>query len=403
MEKILSGLRVLDFTDALTGPYCTRYLTDCGCEVINLEKPGGKVAWSLPYVHNGYSADYMYNHCGKKSFAIDLKAEGARELVLKMAKSADIVVENFRPGVMASFGLDYKAFKEANPTIIMCSISAYGQNSPFAELMGVDIITQAHTGVVHMSSELGERPHFVAFPVSDILAGVTAFGAICAALYRRGQTGQGDYIDIAMFDCLLGALHNAVGAHILSKGKDEYRYMGSFSPDFSPCGVYKGRDGYLALFLRTDLGWERLAELMEKPELATDPRLNTTENRVKHNDEVTAIIEAWLQKFDKVSDVVALLQSWRMLAGPVLSMGQVIDTDPQCEARELLKEIEHPVLGPMRFVNTPIHFQNSAAGVEEPPPVVAGQHTEEVLRQVLNLDDAEITKLKTAGIVFGSS
>jgi crotonobetainyl-CoA:carnitine CoA-transferase CaiB-like acyl-CoA transferase len=400
MDRILSGVRVLDFTDAMAGPYCTTQLANCGCEVINLERPGGKVIRSVPPFHEGYSIDFMYNHCGKKSIAIDLKAVGARDLVLKMAGVSDVVVENFRPGVMASFGLDYAAFQEANPSIIMCSISAWGQTGPYAELMGVDAITQAQSGVVHMSSEPGERPHFVGFPVTDILAGVTAFGAICAALYRRTRTGQGEYIDIAMYECLIAALYNSVGTHILSEGERDYRYMGSFSPDFSPCGAYKGRDGYLAIFGRTDVAWERITELMGRPELAQDPRFNTMAKRVKRNEEVTDLIERWLQEFEKVSDAALLLQSVRVMAGPVLSIGQVIDNDPHWKAREMLKEIEHPALGPVKFLNTPLRFRNSRANVEGPPPVVVGEHTNYILRDVLKLTDEKVAKLLKDGVVF---
>ena len=402
MEKILSGLRVLDFTDALVGPYCTRYLADCGCEIINLERPEGKVARFLPYLHKGLAAEFIMNHCGKKSVAIDLKAEGARELVLKLVKVSDIVVENFRPGVMAGFGLDYDALKEINPSIIMCSISGWGQAGPHADLMGVDLLVQAMRGIAHMSSEPHDRPRFVSFAATDVLTAVNAFGAICAALYRRTITGKGEYIDLALADCTLAGLGNAVGTHIFSKGKDEFRYMsGSFSPDISPCGAYKGQDGYIAIFCRTDIGWERLADLMGSPELAADPRFKANENRVKNNDEVTKLIEEWLANFEHVSDVAAILQSYRILAAPVLSLAQVIEEDPQSKIREMIVDLEHPTFGPIKSLNTPLRFQNSKAYVEEPPPVEVGEHTEFTLRTILGLDNDEIDRLRKKGVVFG--
>jgi crotonobetainyl-CoA:carnitine CoA-transferase CaiB-like acyl-CoA transferase len=400
MKTILSGIRVLDFTDALAGPYCTTHLAACGCEVINIERPGGKVTRSLPPFYGEYSIDYMYNHCGKKSLMLDLKATGARELIQKLAKSSDVVVENFRPGVMADFGLDYAAFQQANPSIIMCSISAWGQDGPYAGLMGVDTITQAQSGLVHMSGAPGQRPNFVGFPVSDILAGVQAFGAICASLYHRSQTGEGECIDIAMYDCLISALYYAVGDHILSQGKQEYRYMeGCFSPNFSPCGAYQGRDGYLAIFARTDVAWARLAELMNQPELAADTRFKTVADRVRNNSEVTRIIEAWLQNYERISDAAAFLQSWRMLAGPVLSLGQVIDGDPQFKARNMLVEMEHPALGPVKFLKPPLRFKNAPAGFTGPPPLVPGQHNAYVLQDILNLSKEEIDKLIADGVM----
>ncbi len=401
-NKILSGLRVLDFTDALAGPFCARYLADCGCEVINVERPTGKIARTLPYFKDGHCAEFIQNHCGKKSIALDLKAEEARELILKLVKISDVVLESFSPGVMAGLKLDYPALKEVNPAIIMCSISGWGQTGPQAEMIGVDLLVQASRGIAHMSTKAGERPNFVGFAVTDILAALNAFGAICAALYRRSITGEGEHIDIAMADCALSALTNAFGTYILSKGEDEFRYMvGSFSPSMSPNGAFKGRDGYVTVFARTDELWKLLTEIMGRPELATDPRFSTVASRLKHNDEVTEIMDNWVQKFEKVSDVAALLQSHHILASPVLSMAQVIEEDPQTKAREMIVPMLHPTLGPFKYLNTPLRFQNSLAGVDQPPPVAVGEHTEYVLRDVLKLDGKTIKRLRKERVVFG--
>ena len=401
MDKVLSGVRVLDFTDRLAGPYCTRYLADCGCEVINVEQPGGANCRTMPYLFDGQSTDYMYNHCGKKSIVIDLKKDGALELVMKLAKVSDVVVENFRPGVMKRLGIDYHAFKEINPSIIMCSISGWGQSGPYSDLMGADITTQAYSGILDLTGPPGRRPCFVGIPIADILAGVNAFGAICAALYRRARTDEGDYIDIALVDCVFAALRNEVGVHVLTKGKERLKRHGSFHSNLSPYGVYKGRDGYMVLSCYRPIGFERLANLMEKPELPNDPRFNTMEKRVKNNKELTKLIEAWLKKFDKVADAVAFLQSWRIMAAPVLSVTEIIEEDPQIKVREMLKEIEHRTLGPVKFLNTPLRFQNSEACVDGPPPAFIGEHTEEILGTILKLGDEEIRNLRIKGIVSG--
>jgi crotonobetainyl-CoA:carnitine CoA-transferase CaiB-like acyl-CoA transferase len=253
-----------------------------------------------------------------------------------------------------------------------------------------------------MSSKRGERPQFVSFAISDIIAGLNAFGAICAALYRRTVTGEGEYIDIAMGDCLLASLGNAFGTHILSKGDDEFRYMiGSFSPEMSPCGAYKGKDGYLVIYTRTDELWAQLCEIIGQAELANDPRFKTAKDRVKNQEELTEILDAWVQQFEKVSDVVALLQSYHILAAETRSIGQVIGEDPQSKAREMIVDMPHPTLGPFKYLNTPLRFQNSQAGVVEPPPVAIGEHTEYVLRNVLKLDYGAIRKLREEGAVFG--
>lgn len=399
MDKVLSGVRVLDFTDRLAGPYCTRYLADCGCEVLNVEQPGGANCRTMPYLFDGQSTDYMYNHCGKKSIVIDLKNDGGRDLVMKLAKVSDVVVENFRPGVMKRLGVDYNALIEANPSVIMCSISGWGQSGPYSELMGADITTQAYSGILDLTGDPERRPCFVGIPIADILGGVTAFGAICAALYRRERTRVGDYIDIALVDCVFAALRNEVGLHVLTNGKQKVNRRGSFHSNLSPYGVYKGRDGYMVLSCYRPVGFERLAELMGHPDLPRDPRFDTMEKRVKNNRELTKLIEAWLKKFKKVGDAVAFLQSYRIMAAPVLSVTEIIEEDPQVKAREMLKEIEHRTLGPVKFLNTPLRFRNSDASVDEPPPAFIGEHTDEILSSLLKLGDEEIRQLRARGIV----
>jgi len=284
----------------------------------------------------------------------------------------------------------------------MCSISGWGQTGPEREFIGIDSVVQASRGLMHLSSGPEERPMFVSFAVSDILAGLNGFGAICAALFRRSITGEGDYIDVGMGDCLLAALGNSVGAHILSKGEADFRYMqGSFSPDLSPAGAYKGKDGWIVIYARQDLGWQRITELMGKPELGSDTRYATHADRIKNEKEVTKLIDDWVQTFDHVSDVAALLQSYRIIAAPVLKLSHVVDKDAQTKARGMIVDLPHPALGDFKYLNTPLRFTNSKAQVEEPPPVAVGEHTDDVLRRVLKLDEKEIKQLKNNKIVFG--
>lgn len=401
MGKILNGVRVLDFTDALAGPFCTRYLADCGCEVISVEKPGGKVNRSIPFFFKGQGIEYIFNHCGKKSIVIDLKNSEAHDLVIKLAKVCDVVIENFRPGIMKGFGLDYQAFKKINPSIIMCSISGWGQSGTKSELMAADISVQAQSGILDLTGEPDGPPILVGFPVTDFLAGLNAFGAICAALYNRSVTGQGEYIDIAMLDCAITTLQKAIGLHLFTEGKVEDHREGRFSSDISPHGIYKGSDGYIAISARTEAAWERLANLMGKPELVTDSRFNSGENRVKNNKAVAEIIEEWLTTYDKVTDVALLLQSYRILAAPVLTVGQTID-DTDFEIRDMMREVEHPILGKIKVLNSPLKFTNSKASVDEPPPANPGDDTLYVLKNILKLDSKEIIHLTKSGVVAGT-
>jgi CoA:oxalate CoA-transferase len=401
MKKVLDGVRVLDFTDALAGPFCTKYLADCGCEVISIEKPGGKMNRSLPFFFKGQGVEYIFIHCGKKSIVVDLKNKKSHDLIMKLAEVCDVVVENYRPGVMKSLGLDYESFKERNPSIIMCSISGWGQSGTKSELMAADISVQAQSGFLDLTGEPDGAPSLVGFPVSDFLAGLNAFGAICAALYNRLLTRQGEYIDIAMLDCAIATLHQAVGVHLLTEGKQENHRVGRFNADLSPHGIYKGRDGYIAISARTEEGWQKLVNIMGKPELISDPRFDSQEKRVKNNKEVTQVIEEWLASYEQVSDVALLLQSYRILAAPVLTVGQTID-DPHFAIRDMLTEIDHPVIGKMKVLNSPLKFTNSAACVDKPPPEVAGKDTDYVLRYLLQMNDDEIKELIDTGVVAGA-
>jgi CoA:oxalate CoA-transferase len=364
-----------------------------------VEKPGGKMNRGIPFYHKGVSIEFLYNHCGKKSIVINLKNKKSRDLILELVKQCDVVIENYRPFVMKGFGLDYNSLKKVKPSIIMCSISGYGQEGPKSELAAADLSIQAESGIFDLTGE-PDNPSLVGFPVTDILAGLNAFGAICAALYRRAVTGEGDYIDIAMLDCALAPLQQAVGLYSLTEGKEQIRRTGRLIGDSGAFGIYKGKDGYIGINARTQVGWNRLCEIMGKPELLTDPRFSTDDARLKNNAEITKIIEAWLATQDRLSDVAALLQSWRMLAAPVQTVGQTIN-DPLNKQRGILKEIELPDLGKINFINSPLHFTNSKAAIDGIPPLNPGEHTDYVLKNVLKLKDNEIQNLKSEGVVTG--
>jgi CoA:oxalate CoA-transferase len=400
MEKILDGIRVLDFTDALAGPFCTRYMADCGAEVFTIEKPGGKATRNIPYFFKGQGVQYLYNHCGKKSIGIDLKKPAAKELVFSLAKKCDVIVENFRPGTMQELGLEYSAFEAVNPSIVMCSISGWGQSGPYYDRMGADLSIQATSGILDLTGESDRRPVLVGFPVTDFLAGLNAFGAICAALVRRERTGKGNYIDIAMADCATACLHEAFGIHTLTEGREEMRRAGGFNGYMPSWGVFKGKDGYIAISAATKVGWDRLTDLMGKPELADDPRFNTREERVRNHNEVVRIVEEWLENFEKVRDVATLLQTYRIQAAPVQTVAQVIDEDPQFKSRDMVREIEHPLLGKTKFLNTPLKFKYASAFIDGPPPVIPGQDTHEALKHLLDMQDGEMETLKKENVIF---
>lgn len=403
-EKILEGIRVLDITDFLAGPFCTKYLADCGCEVITIERPGGKIGRALPYIHKEkkISVEYLNNHAGKKSFGIDMKAKGAKEVMWKLVENSDVIVENLRPGALAKLGLDYEHVRKINPSVIMCSISGWGQQNSRSDLLAMDALIQSALGIAHMMAEREARPYYVGFAITDILAALTAFGGICAALYRRSVTGEGDYIDIALTDSTFAALPNQVIASVVDN--HDFRYMaGSYSADFAPAGAFKASNGYLMIYCRTHEEWEHLVNLMDKKELLEDPRFTTIEDRVKHKEKLAEFIESWLQKLD-VQEVALLLKKHHLLAEPISSLGEFIGSEKEryLQEREMLLEIEHPEYGEMTYVNTPLKFNNYKSKTTDPPPFIAGEHSGYVLRRILKFKEEDIKKLKEEGVIFGT-
>jgi crotonobetainyl-CoA:carnitine CoA-transferase CaiB-like acyl-CoA transferase len=354
----------------------------------------------MPFNFNGQSTEYVNNNCGKKSLGIDLKAEGAFDLIMELAAECDVVIQNFRPGTLERFGLTYEAFKKANPSIIMCNISGWGQNGELANRGGADITAQAQSGILDLTGEPGKKPVFVGINIGDILGGLNAFGAICAALYRRAVTGEGEYIDIALVDCIFATLRNEVPLYLWSNGQQRRERVGSFHYRHSPFGIYEGKDGYMVISCPRDSGFARFADIMGKPELAQDPRFDTMAHRFANNAELTAEIEEWLKQYDQIEDAALVLQEMRIMAAPVMSVGDVIEKDPQMEVRERLKEINHPDLGRVKVLNTPIRTKNNKAGVEGLPPLIPGEHTDYVLSSVMNKSQAEIDQLRSNKVVF---
>jgi crotonobetainyl-CoA:carnitine CoA-transferase CaiB-like acyl-CoA transferase len=399
MPKILDGLRVLDLTEALAGPFCTRILADGGARVIKIERPGGELYRIYPHIREGQSSWWMYTNWGKKSISIDLKNAEGPQLIKELAKESDLIIENFRPGVLESYGLTYETFKAVNHSIIMCSISGFGQTGPNRSLMGADTAAQAYSGLLDMTGEPDGRPCFVGTAIGDYVGALYAFGAVCAALYHRAITGEGQYIDIALVDCLFSVHDFPVGAFILSEGKEEIHRAGPDHLYGCPLGVYKGTDGFIVINAPLNDAFARLLDVMGKPELINDPRFDSPEHRLEHREEVRQVLEEWLRNFEHVSEVANLLQSYRILGTPVLTVKQAID-DPQFQAREMLVELEHPTLGPIKVLNTPLRFSHAKSCVHGALAVKPGEHTKEILRSVLKLSQQQIEGLQKRKVVF---
>ncbi len=397
---IFDGIRVVDLSMQIQGPYLTRLMADMGAEVIKIERPveGDSTRWAPYIIDKGDSGNFMQRNCGKKSVSLDLKRPEAIEIVKKLVKISEVVVENYRPGVMARLGIDYPKLKEVNPKIIMCSLSGFGQYSPYVNRPTGDTHIQAMTLGMEMTGNPDGPPQICGIAYIDFATGAHGLAAVSAALYYREKTGIGQYIDLCLFDVAFAMHESAIEEYILSGGKMKYTRFGSNKEDLVPVGVFKGRDGYLTIAAVGDRAWADLAKVMGRPELITDERFDTQIHRVEHRDEVIKIVTEWVQNCDSIVEADRLLTEGNVTSAPVLNIEQLMN-DSQLEARELLVEVEHPTLGKVKVVNSPFHFSETVSMVRERQPRL-GEHNKEVLTTLLGYSHERIAELYRQGVLY---
>ncbi len=393
---LLKNLRVVDLSRGLAGPSCTRLMADLGAEVIKVEPPTGDQTRTFNYQREGRSGYFIQQNLGKQDLAVDLRRERGRDLVLEMTSIADVVVESYRPGVMRRLGLDYPALRRANPSIILSSISAFGQYGPYADRRGGDYNIQALSGMMWLNGEPSGPPMWTGNAYCDTTTGLHAFGATVAALYRRLLTGQGEHVDIALMDCAMWQQEIAFQQYTLSKGEAEQRRSGSGRTDNAPVNVYRGRDAFMVLAAMSDSAWQTLAEVMDAPSLLSDVRFATRALRVANRETLDKIIEAWVASFSTVDEVITRLLSKGLVCGRVRSISEVI-ADPNTDAREMLVTVPDPVIGePVRILNSPMRFSQSTAYPRGHAPLL-GEDTSGVLTQLLGRAPASIVNLLGEG------
>ncbi|MBM3926269.1 MAG: CoA transferase [SAR202 cluster bacterium] len=392
----LSGVRVLDLTRILAGPFGTRILADMGAEVIKIEPPGGDAARQFEYTTpEGVSGYFMQQNLGKKDICLDFAHPKALEAVRRLVKMSDVVVENFRPGVMDRLGIGYKDLKKLKPSIILCSVSAFGQKSPYSRRPAGDMVIQAMSGLASLTGDPDGPPQTTGMSISDTTGGLHAFGAICAALYQRSVTGEGQHIDIALIDCILWQNEWASQYIFLSQGQLNPTRYGNRRPILIPGNLFKGKDGWIAIVASTDPGWRNLTRAMGRPELGEDARYSNRTVRMANRDELERLVEEWVASFDSVKQVEALLgDRGGVQCGRVRTWKEIIE-DPHTRERELVAEVEDPVLGKTRVVNSPFRLAQGKAGARGGAPLM-GQHTLEVLQGMLGMSNQEVLELLNA-------
>ena len=398
--KMLEGIKVLDFTQYLSGPTVTRLMAEMGAEIIKIETaPGGDPSRLLPVVVDGRSGYFVQQNRGKQSLCVDLRTEEGLEIVRGLVAKVDVVVENFGPGVMEKRGLAWNDLKQINPTLIMASISAYGRESPLSHKTGYDWVAQAFAGIMHMTGNADGPPLPAGLSMADVSSGVHAFSAIGYALFHRLRTGIGQWIDIAMIDSLFHMFEIPVQGYTLSKGAYVPHRAGSNHPLVAPFGVFKGPTGYLVI-LALQLQWRGLCEAMERLDLENDPRFATGTVRATHQQALTAIIEEWLTHFSTTDEVLERLEQYRVPSAPVLSPADAVN-HPYFRARGTVRDIVDPVLGQFSIPGFPLRFSAQPDLPDLTAPLL-GEHNGTVLAEMLGYDEAQIAALEAKGVLMRS-
>ncbi|MGE3392189.1 MAG: CaiB/BaiF CoA transferase family protein [Gammaproteobacteria bacterium] len=397
LTRMLSGVKVLDFTQYLAGPAATRLFADFGAEIIKIERtPDGDLGRKIHFVAPGVSGFFLAACAGKKSLAIEFRSARGRELIHDLVRGVDVVIENYSPGVMAKYGFDYASLKKINPRLIMASISGFGQDGPYAQFTSFDIIAQAQSGVMSMTGDPDGPPQYVGNYIGDPNAGVHAALAICAALYHRALHGEGQYIDVSQLESLVYLDYINFPLSMMSGGRISPRRFGGDFFSICPYGVYRSREGYI-VFAVAEHQWGPLVRAMGRPELESDERYATQEARCARRPEVRAIIEHWLQTFEDDTTPLRLLAEARVPSAPILDIPQVPE-HPQIRSREVFQAVPHPELGVTPIARAPYKCSTFEVATPFRAPYL-GEHNEEILGTHLGLTDDAIARLYAERVI----
>jgi len=391
MPGPLQDIRVLDMTWALAGPFCSMILADLGAEVIKVENPegGDPSRKNFPFVKE-VSSYFLSVNRGKKSVTVNLQHAKGKEIIKRLAKNSDILVENFRPGVMDRLGLGYKAIREVNPRIIYASCSGFGQTSPYADRPAYDVIVQGMGGTLSITGEPGGGPVRVGFSIGDIGGGVFTALGILSALHERERSGEGQMVDVSMLDCQMAFLENAF-ARFFATGEVPER-IGTRHPVLTPFQAYPTRDGYLVVAAARDPSWTQFCKVIRREDLTTDPRFKDIRIRTKNHQELEKeVIEALKAK--TTAEWVDLMIQADIPCGPVNSVPQLAE-DPHTLARDMIAEVKHSKAGNLKVVNNPIKLSRTPVKLEKANPEL-GEDTEEILTGLLGYSREEIAGLKS--------
>jgi crotonobetainyl-CoA:carnitine CoA-transferase CaiB-like acyl-CoA transferase len=402
----LDGVRVLDLSRVLAGPWCTQTLADLGADVIKVERPGSgddTRGWGPPFLkdRDGHdtaeAAYYLGANRNKRSITIDIARPEGQDLVRRLADTCDVMIENFKVGDMARYGLDAASMRATRPRLIYCSVTGYGQTGPYRDRAGYDYAIQGLGGLMSVTGERDDRPgggpQKVGVAVADLFTGMYATVGILAALRHRERCGQGQVVDMALLDTQVAMLAN-LGANYLVTRQPPKR-AGNAHQNIVPYQVFEVADGHLILTVGNDGQFERFCAVAGRPELPQDPRFAKNADRVRHRDTLVPLLAEVLRTRTR-ADWLAALEAAKVPCGPINDLGDVF-ADPQVRSRAMTTTVEHPLAGPLELVSSPIKLSGTPVAVRRPPPLL-GEHTEEVLAEI-GLDAAAVRALRAQGVV----
>ena len=399
----LVNIRILDMTRALAGPYCTMMLGDLGADVIKVERPDSgddSRGWGPPFVgkpygpYPGESAYFIAANRNKRSLTVNIQTPEGQGIIRQLARISDVLVENYRTGALDQMGLGYPDLHSLYPRLVYCSISGYGRTGPLAERPGYDAILQAEGGMMSITGPVDGPPSRVGIPIIDIAAGMFAATAILAALHSRDRTGEGQQVDISLFDSHIALMANVASNYLV--GGDRPRRLGNAHPNLAPYEAFSARDGWFMLGAANERQWGLLCDMLGRPDMKTDTRFATNRHRVANRETLVDELNRIFSQRD-VNDWLADMAKADLPCGPINSLPQVF-AHPQALARDMTLESKHPTAGTVRMTGFPYKLSQTPAELHRPPPLL-GEHTEEVLTGLLNSSPEAVAALRDKGAI----
>lgn len=390
----LEGIKVLDVTRVMSGPYCTMLLGDMGADIIKVEPPNGDDSRRMgpPFIGDE-SAYFLSVNRNKKSIVIDLKKQEGRQILYRLAKESDVFIENFRPGTAADLGVDYATLRPMNERLIYCSISGFGQYGPYRDRPGYDLVAMAMGGLMGITGESNRPPIKIGVPMADIVAGIYAAFAITAALHARNRTGLGQFLDVSMLDCQIACLTHQAGHYFATRMNPER--LGSAHPSIVPYQAFKASDDYFIVAVANESQWQSLCGALHLDDLVGSEEFRTNADRVKNREKLVSILDK-IFSGQSAASWIATFKKAGVPCAPILSLQQILN-DSHARQRDMVSIIQHPKLGDIFITGVAIKFSDTAGSIRHHPPIL-GEHTDEILSKI-GYSDLEISVMRRESIV----